>query len=592
MCVFSVLCSCASNPPKQNLSGLSPQDIKAAVERKSTVTTPTIAKGMKAFSKGDYSAASRHFSHALKFDPRNASLHFLNALCYHMLAELGDTSQIEMAEIGYGMSIEFDPSNPWPLRFLGSLRMSQQKYPEARDLYARALQIDKDNPDLLLALARAAYYAQDLTTAGAAITQAEKLSPENPQILGAAAMIHAATGDFAQSEKALQQLSHLPKPEDARVQYLNSRVEDWRSVHKSAARFANYSDDDNHVESKDIKLAQADGQSASPSPAPASEAAKAPRMVTIDVVLIRSDEVIQTNKGVNLLRGLQLQFSGSSVKTNTKTDVLGTDTTSTPVNTASRTLTSSISIPAVNYNLNIFNDNDAHHEVMARPTLISMDGRPSTFFSGATLNVAIDGNSGSSGSVQAIPIGVNLSVTPQFIDDETIKLEVAAGREFVEEPNHNASFTKFVQTSKNTVNVNVAMKFEETLIVSGMSERATSMIRDGVPLLKDIPVIQYLFSNESTLDYNRSVLVLMTPHRPRTLAKSSSAKGSESPEIKKLMKRVDWFSPASTTDYVLASLGSKDYYTEFRSGDIESSAWNSQASLKSSILRALSFLYY
>jgi general secretion pathway protein D len=599
---FPFLNSCASRPTREPVSDLSLKEITATIEKKITVTTPDVKNGMQAFIAADYIEASRFFSRALKFDPKNASLHFLNALCYHMLAENGDTSQIELAEIGYNMSMEFDPSNPWPARFLGNLRMSQKKYSEARDLFARALQVDKNSSELLLSLARAAYYAQDLKTANAAITQAEKTDSENPQVISAAAMIYAAAGNFNESEKALKKLSQSSKNDPSRVEYLNTRLQDWRSAYKNAGiRTVAQNDDRELPDDESTKPgAVVPPQFKNPStpsksnvgPASVDASEKVPRMVTIDVVLIRSDEITRTNKGVNLLNGLQLQFSGSSITGANQINVLDPDTNTNAVNTTSRALTNSISVPAVNYNLNIFNDNDARHEVLARPTLISMEGKPSTFFSGATLNVAVDGNSGSSGSIQPIPIGVNLSVTPQFIDDETIKLEVDAGREFVEEPNVNASFSKFVQTSKNKVNVNVVMKFEETLIVSGMSEKATSIVRDGVPFLKSIPFIQYFFSNEKTLDFNRSVLILMTPHRPRLLSKNSGSNGVESQEIKNLKKKVDWFSPASTTDLVLTKLGSNEYYTEFRSGDIESSAWNHNSSMKSSINRALSFLYY
>lgn len=589
--VSTLISACASKPSREIVRDLNHHDVNAAIEKKITVTTPDVKMGMQVFLEGNYLEASRHFSRALKFDPRSSSIHFLNALCFHMLAEQGDSSQTELAEIGYRMAMELDPSNPYPTAFMGYLNMSQQKYPEARDLFARALQVDKNRPDLLLALARSSYYAKDLETANAAIQQAVKVDPDNAQILSAAAMIHAANGNFELSEKTLQRLGKMPKADASRIQYLTSRLEDWRSTYKGAIRkvATKHQDTEDDNDTEDLP--------APPPPTPAASMpmvndGKVPRMVTIDVVMIRSDEINRTNKGVNLLNGLQLQYSASNVTTKNSTEVFDPDTSNSPVNTFSRALTSSISVPAVNYNLNIFNDNDARHEILARPTLISMDGRPSTFFSGATLNVAIDGNSGSSGSIQPIPIGVNLTVTPQFIDDETIKLEVSAGREFVEEPNVNASFSKFVQTSKNTVAVNVVMKFEETLIVSGMSEKESSTVRDGVPLLKSIPLVQYFFSNEKTLDYTRSVLILLTPQRPRFVNKKSAGSGERSPEIKSLMKKVDWFAPASTTDTVLTKLGSNEYYTDFRSGDIETSAWSHNGTLKNSIQHALRFLYY
>jgi type II secretory pathway component GspD/PulD (secretin) len=57
------------------------------------------------------------------------------------------------------------------------------------------------------------------------------------------------------------------------------------------------------------------------------------------------------------------------------------------------------------------------------------------------------------------------------------------------------------------------MQFGETLVLGGLSEKEDSVVRDGVPILQDVPVLQYFFSNEQTVDFHKSVLILITPRR-------------------------------------------------------------------------------
>ena len=126
-----------------------------------------------------------------------------------------------------------------------------------------------------------------------------------------------------------------------------------------------------------------------------------------------------------------------------------------------------------------------------------MNGQSSEFFSGVEVNAAAVGGSNSDGATVEVDkeIGVKLSLTPEFLDDGRIKLDVTAERTFLTTPNTSSvTFTLRIDTSKTNVHANVAMNYGETLILSGLSEKETERTRDGVPLLQDIPGIQYLFS--------------------------------------------------------------------------------------------------
>ncbi|MEK9765160.1 MAG: hypothetical protein VW274_01650 [Thalassolituus sp.] len=148
-------------------------------------------------------------------------------------------------------------------------------------------------------------------------------------------------------------------------------------------------------------------------------------MVAVDVVIIRTEEDVSTARGVNLLSQLQFQFgnpydgtpaySRGNLKVNDRLDPLDQrapiDSSSGDVfdprmNTNQQTITSFISVPAVNYNLNILNSKNGTNEILARPTLVARAGQTSEFFSGVEVSAAaVSGGAGDSISIEKVCTG-------------------------------------------------------------------------------------------------------------------------------------------------------------------------------------------
>lgn len=76
-----------------------------------------------------------------------------------------------------------------------------------------------------------------------------------------------------------------------------------------------------------------------------------------------------------------------------------------------------------------------------------------------------------------------------------------------------------------TACANVVMKIADTLVPSGLSEKTSASTRDGVPGLRDVPGVQYLFSNKKTSEIQRSVLILVSPRSPVQLAEADRTTG-------------------------------------------------------------------
>ena len=236
-----------------------------------------------------------------------------------------------------------------------------------------------------------------------------------------------------------------------------------------------------------------------------------PRMAMIDAVLIRTVDLLSTSYGINLLTGLQI-FAGAQRSTTTGTlpinaSVIGLSTSAT----TSATLDGISGL--LNYSLNIANSTNQSAQVVAKPTLTALDRIPSTFYSGQVQTVGLNGGGVSGAQVTNIPVGVSLSVTPTFIDDDTMMLAVKVTRSTIASAAPLGGFNAGIGTQQDSVTANVRIKYGETLVLDGLTDRAYSKVENGVPVLQDIPIIQYLFNNLQTSNYVQNVLVLITPRR-------------------------------------------------------------------------------
>jgi type II secretory pathway component GspD/PulD (secretin) len=333
-----------------------------------------------------------------------------------------------------------------------------------------------------------------------------------------------------------------------------------------------------------------------PGAPPAGAVDLSQKMLIVDVVIVSSEEDINTAKGVNLLSQLQLTFGTSSLPAYSAVFMAGVG--------ATHTITRAISIPAVTYSLNIANSGTNRSEILARPSLVATSGIKSEFFSGSNIRaaaVAATSTGAPTGSIDVDKdIGVKLGVTPQFIDNGKVRLQVQAERTFLQNTTTSVQFQFQINTTKTTVNANVVMNLGETLILSGLSEKETDNVRNGVPGLEDIPGLQYFFSRQTTRDFNKSVLILLTPRsseyvfRPRDVRERAQATMSPDERVlSELQSRyTDWFRPYPNWASVFHHLQENQLYREFRTGDVTLERWETQTSLKVRLSKLSDFVYY
>lgn len=606
-------------------------------EKLTTAARQLALEGIRSLDARDYGKASQLFNLALKIDLNNSYLHLLNGISYHLRGLAGEGSLYTLAEQGYEMAIQFDQSNAIARKYLGLLLLDRRDFGGARDRLMEAALYARKDADLLYDLAVAAYYAKDARTASAALEGLRRLEGNNPakRTLRASAIVAAATGDHATAQRYLEQLAAAGIPAQER-EFVGDRIDAWQESYtggliKTQFPTASTTPATGGFPVPGAPVAQP-ATPATPFGAPAQlqpfgasgqlqpfggQAGAPPRggvfpgqpgapaaffdkkMVNLDVVIIATEEDNNDTFGVNLLDGLRLQFGDS-----TGTPAVRASVTRNRPNASSwsvtREVTRVIQIPGITYTLNIANAQDRRNEVLARPSLVAMGGQTSTFFSGTdVIGAAVSTGQGGSVQVQK-EAGVKLSVTPEFMPDDLIRLQVSAERTFLTNPNSNVLFDFRLDTSKTLVNANVALKYGETLILSGLSERNIESDNSGVPVLRDVPLVQYLFSRQTKRDFHKSVLILITPRRPSYTNRSEqdiAAERKSMSEFDRVQAQFEdkyklWFKPVPNLAASTKVLETSPIYREFRSGDLAMESWTSRASHGGRLRAALQFLYY
>jgi len=544
--------------------------------------------GINFILKKDYVGASKRFNAALKLSPSNSKIHFLNGLSYHLSSSEGDESKRALAEQGYDLSLKFDKSNWLVYYYKGLLKLDAKEFDKAKENFAEALLLNSNDPDLLYHMGFAAYYTQDIATARAVFFQLNKNEPESARSIEALAMVSAANNEPENAKNYISTLKSQNNTSTDRVKLLIKRLNDWESYHsksknketinteKSIESINKKSDPeyviDNSTDSYDFEEDQTD-------------------MITLDAVFISTEEVISSSRGTNLLNGLSVQFGngdGDSSFTRTRENDSGDRTVIE---------TSLITIPAINYSLNIANSFGNRNEILARPSLVATSGSQSSFFAGIEVEAGIVSEKGEVTIEKEV--GVSLEITPEIQDDGRIALEIIASRTFLKPPSSNVKFDFAVELSKTQVSANVVVNEGDTLILSGLSEKEISSTRDGVPLLQDIPALQYIFSNERDYKLQKSILILITARKADYIYKKQSQNNEQvsskvsSKAMKELRARyLDWFKPYPNTASVFEFMQGNALYREFRTGDVKMEKWQGSQNLSQRLSEARKFLYY
>ena len=600
-------------------------------------------EGLAYLKRGDAETALRLFDAAIKFDSENAGYHLLAGLAYHMqFRTAGSPETRDLAAIGYRLAARYAPTDPLPLVQLGRLYIDGHENEKARDAFAAAVEARPADLAALEGLANASYLLGDIRLALWCVREMESHGAQAPSLNRMRAVLYTAGGESERASAYGQAFTARPDAAGADVSGFKdslSRLHQLIDSHTGAAvsgatgsaspdggRFilaqsasplpqfmpppppptpvVVAQDGDARppwwscrpagggppqpslppsIPQNAIQNGQGGEEAVSPLPAlPATcVGASAPRMVVIEAVLLNTEDDISRSYGINLLQGLTGYFGYAATLVKTAGNHYMEN------QNAQFGLGSLQSQSSLTYALNIANSAQTRNEVIARQVLLAIDRMPSTFFSGSTVSIAVGGGAGSVSTLVDKQVGTSLSITPTFLDDDHVLLSVKAMTSDVGVPPAGSSGVD-LWTTKNMVNASLVATVGQTVILSGLTQRKKVRDYSGVPVLKDIPGVQYMFSNFGPQDNYQTVAAMITIRRPdvvmaeddaadRAHAAADRRSGGKARKysfywrVEAYEKELAASAPGLNSG--LAALDARELYRGFKARDLDGANW-------------------
>jgi type II secretory pathway component HofQ len=163
----------------------------------------------------------------------------------------------------------------------------------------------------------------------------------------------------------------------------------------------------------------------------------------------------------------------------------------------------------------LFQNNKA--EVVAQPQITTLDNKEATVFLGSQIPIltvtpqASNGNTqfvGLAPTVTMVDAGTNLIVTPHVTSDKRIMLALSSTRS-----SYTLSGTGTNPIiNKQSASTNVVVSDGETVVIAGLTSNENQSLEEGIPFLKDIPLIGNLFKHTKKTINKSDLMVFVTPH--------------------------------------------------------------------------------
>lgn len=205
--------------------------------------------------------------------------------------------------------------------------------------------------------------------------------------------------------------------------------------------------------------------------------------------------------------GLATDLAGPS------TDVTGNQINLTPT---FKSLSVDVQVDA------LIQKNRAH--VLASPSIATLNGKEAKIIIGERFPYVetTQTANGNTQSTKFIDVGTTLKVTPMVSPDGWITMKVHP-----EVSSVSASLSAGPRITTREADATIRVRDNETIIIGGLINKKDDRVKAGVPFLRSIPVIGWLFSKRSSTVEDTELTVFITPRIIR--ASSDSLRKTKGP---------------------------------------------------------------
>ncbi len=144
--------------------------------------------------------------------------------------------------------------------------------------------------------------------------------------------------------------------------------------------------------------------------------------------------------------------------------------------------------------------------ILSSPTLITLENKEAIIQDGVEVPYPVETDDGY--EVDWAEALISLRVTPQIVGDNFLRLQVQVLKDEVDE---TRSVLGYPYIKKKKTESMILCRDGETIVLSGLTKRQTDKNDDGVPWLKDVPALGWLFKHQLNEEELTEIMVFITP---------------------------------------------------------------------------------
>lgn len=153
---------------------------------------------------------------------------------------------------------------------------------------------------------------------------------------------------------------------------------------------------------------------------------------------------------------------------------------------------------------------DSKLNILSSPSITTRDNQMAFTENGERVPYITNQNSGGTITQTTMfeDVVLRLEITPHVVDEQTLSMKIVVKKDEVD-PVRNVQGNPYIIKKKTETNLMV--RNGETIVISGLTKQRTSFGDAGIPGLKDVPGLGWLFKTDSRSEKMEEVLIFITP---------------------------------------------------------------------------------
>ncbi len=224
-------------------------------------------------------------------------------------------------------------------------------------------------------------------------------------------------------------------------------------------------------------------------------------------------KIVEASNNFSKQMGINWGFSGQAVKMGAKTNFTPNFSIGSIKQTTENSLGFTVGVVDFIGNLQAslaLLEKEDKVKVLSAPRIVTINNNPAKIATTSQIKTIVKDNTGKLSEGTPLELKLNLDVTPQVTNDGSVKMKIDVNRDFAgiaadsSLPSSAPKFQRQIQT-------NVLVKNGQTSVIGGVFQNDTSEAELGIPGLRDLPIVGFLFRQRQTAKANTELLVFLTP---------------------------------------------------------------------------------